>query len=263
MSSGIFYNQSVTADDLNEIAIDLGLSSFSGFGTEKFGAEELNNITKDLGGKGYLNAGNKCKPLVSADGKLTVLDGIAVFSDGAKLVLKNSKTYSFDARGKAIYFKHDISNGSVTLHYWSAFPSGDDYVPLCEVLSDGTVIDKRTLAVAKVNLAAVESNKTADMEITLNIDNKKSPCGSISLDFTGYNGILVRLIKEGNDWRAPLHKKSEEKFVTIPASGKSTEYLYISSTKVYFERTATGLNYYGSTSWEGGTHTLTLKITLF
>lgn len=263
MSSGIFYNQSVTANDLNEIASDLGAASFNGFGTEKFGAAELNNITKDLVGKGYLNVKNKCKPTVSADGKLTIQSGIIVFSDGAKKVFDEPRTYSFDARGRVIYFKHDIANGMITINYQTSYPANDDYVPLCEVTSDGTLIDKRVFSVAKVNLGAVERNKTADMEITLNIDNNKSPCGSITLDFTGYNGILMRAMKNGDSWETPSHRDKDDIFVTIPTSGISTESLSISHTVVRFERTATGLNYYGSTSWSSGHNDLRLKITLF
>lgn len=263
MSSGIFYNQSVTANDLNEIASDLGAASFNGFGTEKFGAAELNNITKDLVGKGYLNVKNKCKPTVSADGKLTIQSGIIVFSDGAKMVFDEPRTYSFDARGRVIYFKHDIANGMITINYQTSYPANDDYVPLCEVTSDGTLIDKRVFSVAKVNLGAVERNKTADMEITLNIDNNKSPCGSITLDFTGYNGILMRAMKNGDRWETPSHRDKDDIFVTIPTSGISTESLSISHTVVRFERTATGLNYYGSTSWSSDTNTLILKVTLF
>ena len=263
MSSGIFYNQSVTANDLNEIASDLGAASFNGFGTEKFGAAELNNITKDLVGKGYLNVKNKCKPTVSADGKLTIQSGIIVFSDGAKKVFDEPRTYSFDARGRVIYFKHDIANGMITINYQTSYPANDDYVPLCEVTSDGTLIDKRVFSVAKVNLGAVERNKTADMEITLNIDNNKSPCGSITLDFTGYNGILMRAMKNGDSWETPSHRDKDDIFVTIPTSGISTENLSISHTVVRFERTATGLNYYGSTSWSSGHNDLRLKVTLF
>ncbi len=263
MSSGIFYNQSVTANDLNEIASDLGAASFNGFGTEKFGAAELNNITKDLVGKGYLNVKNKCKPTVSADGKLTIQSGIIVFSDGAKKVFDEPRTYSFDARGRVIYFKHDIANGMITINYQTSYPANDDYVPLCEVTSDGTLIDKRVFSVAKVNLGAVERNKTADMEITLNIDNNKSPCGSITLDFTGYNGILMRAMKNGDSWETPSHRDKDDIFVTIPTSGISTESLSISHTVVRFERTATGLNYYGSTSWSSGHNDLRLKVTLF
>lgn len=263
MSSGIFYNQSVTANDLNEIASDLGAASFNGFGTEKFGAAELNNITKDLVGKGYLNVKNKCKPTVSADGKLTIQSGIIVFSDGAKKVFDEPRTYSFDARGRVIYFKHDIANGMITINYQTSYPANDDYVPLCEVTSDGTLIDKRVFSVAKVNLGTAERNKTADMEITLNIDNNKSPCGSITLDFTGYNGILMRAMKNGDSWETPSHRDKDDIFVTIPTSGISTESLSISHTVVRFERTATGLNYYGSTSWSSGHNDLRLKITLF
>ena len=263
MSSGIFYNQSVTANDLNEIASDLGAASFNGFGTEKFGAAELNNITKDLVGKGYLNVKNKCKPTVSADGKLTIQSGIIVFSDGAKKVFDEPRTYSFDARGRVIYFKHDIANGMITINYQTSYPANDDYVPLCEVTSDGTLIDKRVFSVAKVNLGAVENNKTLDMEYTFDIYKGKAISGTLPLDFTGYNGILARYIWRSGGWDTFSHKDKEDTFVTIPASGWSEECFCMQSTTVFFERTATGLNYRGGTSWSSGHNDLRLKVTLF
>ena len=65
MSSGIFYNRQVSAADVNDLAKDLGNTSFNGFGTEKFGADELNGITKSLVGKGVLTSDNMCRPVVS------------------------------------------------------------------------------------------------------------------------------------------------------------------------------------------------------
>lgn len=263
MGDGIFYNQSVTSADLNDIAIDLGHSSFNGFGTEKFGAAELNKITRDLVGKGYLKVGNMCKPSVSSSGALTVQDGIVVFSDGAKRVFKSPVTFSSDCRGKVIYFKNETANGRALIYYHTSYPADGDYVPLCEVQADGTVIDKRVLAVAKVQLNAAEKNRTEDMEVTLNIDNDKSPCGTIPLSYTGYNGILARYIYRSGKWDTFSLKDKEKTFVTIPASGVSTECFSFQSTGVYFERTTTGLNYYGGTSWSSGSNTLKLKITLF
>ena len=264
MSRGIFYNQSVTANDLNEIATDLGATSFNGFGTEKFGASELNNITKDLVGKGYLNVKNKCKPTVSADGsKIIVQSGIVVFENGAKKVIENTLEISFGV-GRKYYFLNEISNGLCSL-WWSTvgYPSEGDYVPLCEVTSDGTLIDKRVFSVAKVNLGAVENNKTLDMEYTFDIYKGKAISGTLPLDFTGYNGILARYIWRNGGWDTFSHKDKEDTFVTIPASGWSEECFSMQSTTVFFERTATGLNYRGGTSWSSGHNDLRLKVTLF
>lgn len=259
MGSGIFYNQSVTIDDLNNIAIDLGATSFNGFGESKFGAAELNNITKDLVGKGYLLKGNKCK--VSANGdNLVILDGIVVFENGAKKEIAENLTVVC-VKGKKYYFLNDTASGTCRLYRGDNYPSSGDFVPLCEVQSDGTIVDKRVLSVAKVNLSAVQNNQTKDMEVTLDIVNGKVPSGTIPLDFTGYNGILARYIWRSSKW--DTFESKERNFVTLPATGWSNESFYISSTSVYFEKTATGLNYYGSTTWSGGFNDLKLKITLF
>lgn len=240
MSSGIFYNQSVTANDLNEIATDLGATSFNGFGTEKFGASELNNITKDLVGKGYLNVKNKCKPTVSADGsKIIVQSGIVVFENGAKKVIENTLEISFGV-GRKYYFLNEISNGLCSL-WWSTvgYPSEGDYVPLCEVTSDGTLIDKRVFSVAKVNLGTAERNKTETVTAGGFIGKRYewSYAGTIPLNFNGYN-VVYMPGAEGERYGSPWQVISDT-YVENPSS-----YTYFDYTRIHFVRAADGVAVY-------------------
>ena len=79
--------------------------------------------------------------------KIIVQSGIVVFENGAKKVIENTLEISFGV-GRKYYFLNEISNGLCSL-WWSTvgYPSEGDYVPLCEVTSDGTLIDKRVFSV--------------------------------------------------------------------------------------------------------------------
>ena len=87
MADGIYYNAEVTSDDLNDLARDLGNTSFNGFGEEKFGADELNGITASLVSKGILTSESKCQPIIS-DGNVNIQPGTIVFQNGAKKAIK-------------------------------------------------------------------------------------------------------------------------------------------------------------------------------
>ena len=240
MGSGIFYNQSVTIDDLNNIAIDLGATSFNGFGENKFGAAELNNITKDLVGKGYLLKGNKCKVAASGD-NLVILDGIVVFENGAKKEIAENLTVVC-VKGKVYYFLNDTASGTCRLCAEDDYPSSGDFVPLCEVQSDGTIVDKRVLSVAKVDLNSIEKNKTETVQsesFDISKDVSGTVVATIPLEFSGYNLIRINSIGgAGENYNIVSHRE-------LPDSGQSERVLVSYARAVTFERSAEGINIYG------------------
>lgn len=147
MSDGIYYNQEVTTETLNEIAIDLGATSFNGFTTNKFGADELNKITAELVGKGVLLSGEMCRPIVS-NGLLYISSGTIVFSNGAKKILTESVNVPFEAN-TCIYALNDIAAGVCSIVSDTVFPSVGDYVKLAKIDENNNVIDARDIAVGK------------------------------------------------------------------------------------------------------------------
>lgn len=153
MAQGIYYNQEVTAEMLNGIAADLGHTSFNGFGTDKFGADALNNITKDLVGAGVLLVGNKCRVVKDSDGNIILQDGIIVFENGAKMEIAEPITIDAD-NGTVIYALNDTTEGKCTIEVAESYPTEGDFAKLCTVGSDGTLNDNRTIAKAKMELNA-------------------------------------------------------------------------------------------------------------
>lgn len=151
-TDSILDNQEVTAQILNDIAIDLGHTSFNGFGEEKFGADELNGITSALVSSGILSSGSKCEPYILGD-KVYIRTGIIVFSSGAKK--KITETVELDLIPNSyIYALNDTAHNICKLLVSETAPTEDDFVNLCEIAADGTLTDKRVIAKAKIELTA-------------------------------------------------------------------------------------------------------------
>ena len=159
MSTGFYYNQEVTAAMLNDTAIDLGATSFSQYGTEKFGCAELNKITQALVSSGVLTSGGALRPVVKTDsaGKyIAIQDGTAVFNDGARCTQPSRVAYArvSSLKGEKIYILNDTANGRAILMHSSEYPTAADYVKIAEISSSGTVKDTRTICSAKVELTS-------------------------------------------------------------------------------------------------------------
>lgn len=135
---------------INDIAKDLGNTSFNGFTTNKFGAGELNNITKSLVTKGVLTSGNACVPIV-VDGKLYIQLGTIVFDNGAKKVLATSEEVEY-LNNSVVYALNNVSAGTCSLVVSNSFPETGDYVKLATVDGSGNVTDIREIATSKMAL---------------------------------------------------------------------------------------------------------------
>lgn len=147
-------NQILTADDLNNIAIDLGATTFSNFKDSKsYAITEINNITKDLVTKGILRTASDCKCTISEDNAVTVGSGVAVFSDGCKFRLEDPLTVQLsNADLTYIFFEHNNELDSVSLVADTKMSEKD--CVLLATVENGIITDKRSYAVAKVNLNA-------------------------------------------------------------------------------------------------------------
>lgn len=165
----ILYNQEVTADILNNIAVDLGNTSFNGFGTEKFGADELNKITADLVSSGILISDEKCKAVFSNE-NIVIQPGIIVFANGAKK--KITEAVSFPVQSDTyIYALNKVSAGTCELVMSVTNPNTDeevkslDFVPICAVDSEKKIIDMRTFSDANVAIPTENQYHEAEVEV--------------------------------------------------------------------------------------------------
>lgn len=164
-------NTAVTLEDLNNVAVDLGHADFSAFDTEKFGVDKLNQITSDLVSSGVLRTGENgalgCEVIVS-DGKAYVQAGIIVFASGAKMRITDPVGIDL-LPNTFIYAMLDLATGTAKLEASENEPAGD-YVLLAKVDADGTLADRRSSCVAKVNLTADPQNIYREFTVSVELD---------------------------------------------------------------------------------------------
>lgn len=142
------YDEMVTAQSLNEIAVDLGAGDFSTFtNNTPYAVGKLNEITKTLVGSGISSSLNKFKITVSED-NIVIGTGIAFFESGKKFKLTAPITLPFQAGELYLYEK--LSTGVVSINI-GELPA-DNYVHLATIKEDATFVDRRMTARAKVLL---------------------------------------------------------------------------------------------------------------
>ena len=161
MTDTFLDNQEVTAQDLNNIAIDLGDAEYSHFpeNPPQSAVSALNQITADLTTKGVLLSGNRCM-VTYASNKIYVDTGIIVFESGAKKRIETTQTLDFISGGtNYVYAIHDTSANKISLVNATANPASGDYVALAAVAADGSVTYTAPLSTAKVGLSAGNSKQ--------------------------------------------------------------------------------------------------------
>ena len=180
MADSFYYNQEVKAQMINDIAIDLGHTSFNGFGAEKFGVAELNNITRDIVSKGILQTDERCRAIYT-DGVIHIQPGVIVFEDGAKKKIESAITFTSQGSG-VIYALNDTAAGKASIIYGDAYPVGGDYIKICEVTASG-VADHREFAKTKIELAS--GNYKVQKNISVQILKDSVPVTATKYD--GYD----------------------------------------------------------------------------
>lgn len=146
----ILDNQEVTAQTLNDIAVDLGHTSFNGFGENKFGAYELNGITGALVSAGILSSDNKCRPYIS-DNKVHISTGTIVFANGSKKKITEEIELDLIA-STYIYALNNTAHNKCEIVVSEVVPIDGDFVSLAEISANRTLNDRRMIAKAKVEL---------------------------------------------------------------------------------------------------------------
>lgn len=184
MADTFLDNQTVTAEDLNSIAIDLGVADYSHFPETppQSAVSALNQITSDIVGKGVLLALNNCNVTVS-QGVATVNTGIIVFETGAKKRITTAQSLNLiSGVDNYIYALNDIANNTIKLVTSSALPTTGDLVSIAKVSASGNVTPMRDWSKANVDLPTkqkyykngitipVSNTYTAKINLPIDID---------------------------------------------------------------------------------------------
>ena len=198
--NSIMDNQALTADILNDIVIDLGVTNFSTFtGLNQFGADELNEITKALVTNGILYYGNQCAPSWNASEQtLTINTGVMVFNSGQKKKIKDDPvTISNISPGSYIYAHNNIANNTCEIIASYSLPTDTnaDYLEIAYIDSNNRMTDRRSFA--KTNMPynnQTGRNYTYSREFTLDFpaQSKAVELEPIELQWNGYNIIYCK-----------------------------------------------------------------------
>lgn len=169
MSKYFLDNQSVNAAAINQIAIDLGKSTFSAFtdGTP-FSVDKLNEITQAITSAGIvLGDTNNCKTELS-NGQISVDTGLCIFHSGAKKRIEQKQYLTPTANTKQyIYLLNDASLNTINLKMGTENPADTenaDYVMLATYGEDNTLTDQRTFSTAKVSINSANQYQTCTLE---------------------------------------------------------------------------------------------------
>lgn len=152
MADMFMNDQTVTANDLNNIAVDLGAAEYSHFPETppQSAVSALNQITADLTTAGILQIGNKCAVGIS-ENTITVQSGVCVFDSGAKKRIEDTLTIDFmSGVTNYVYFLNDELNNQIRLMNAQSEPVAGDFVMLAQISADKVVTDRRRFSISKV-----------------------------------------------------------------------------------------------------------------
>ncbi len=193
--SEVTFNEEVTAAELNNLAVDLGMTEFSYFEDNMpYAVHKLNQITADLVSAGVLRTGaNKelgCE-VEALNGKAYVQAGVIVFESGAKIRITEPVEIEI-IPGTIIYAFYDTTTGKASIETSETTPAGD-YVLLAEVDTEGVLADRRSSCVSNVVLPADTPNTYR--EITAVFEYNSHP-SEIDID-VGTSAFSYIFIKNG------------------------------------------------------------------
>lgn len=270
MSDGIFNGQEVTSADLNNIAIDLGNTSFNGFGNEKFGASLLNSITSSLITSGVLLSGNMLRPtlLTNTSGYngygISVSDGTAVFSDGSKKTISSSTVLPLPNGDTDFYvwMQNNPTEGTASLMLGTEFPAEGDIVKIAWADITSTkhythyeLIDQREFCNAKTTFTNVGTGieKTAEI-VQINGKGYNFVKYDSSVFFKREYLICIGIFSDKiNSFAIPISKFNKDT-IAYNSTGLGTEICKVNDRMIYARyanEEKTEIEILGNLDWYG------------
>lgn len=222
-------NQTVTAANLNQIAIDLGKPTFSNFiDNTTYSIDTLNDITSAIVGKGVaIGIKNACKCTLKYE-QLTIDTGLIFFNSGAKMRIDTAQTitYTFSSVKRYIYAYNDTELNNIRIVSDEDAPADNmDIVMLCSI-TNGIVTDEREYAIAKVVLPVGQTVYQYEKEIK-GVNKDK-----YLLDTIVDNQYSMAAVEVNGKYEAQLLVKDNEVSWRV-SSNMNYVYLNKSNGKIY------------------------------
>ena len=194
MDNGVY-----TAQDVNDALSNIVSEGVSGYPFGSDAVSGLNEAISGIANGGTQFRGTSCL-LVNNSGTYKISEGSCFMADGSQIVF-DSDGYVIEHQNgvyEYVYLERDVLHNTVNVVV-SAQSGGVDTVPIAEIKTDGTVIDRRRFSKAKVSLLAEPQNigivKRIDLgEVATSVD--------VELGFNGWKYIVYKI--SGN-----IHRKVE------------------------------------------------------
>lgn len=234
MNEEFLYNETVTAQNLNDIAKDLGLALYTEFPKDppQSAVSALNQITADLTAAGILSEGN-CMKVYRGDTAVSVSSGVCVFENGAKARISDMESVGIiPGCANYIYLKNNTQSNRITLECSAEEPKTGDFVMLAVISEDGEVFDRRKFSRSKTYLGTGETAEGTFSETREDYFEDEKMCingKAEGFDLTKYNFAVMYFKKPDGEMSRSngcfgLFDLQKEAFTVRVKSTGSTDY---------------------------------------
>ena len=196
----------------------------------EIGTFNINGFVQFLSEDGVIPETHKSMLVEKTDTGYILNPGMAFLDNGIYIFLEIAQEFSSEPLMK-VYWMHDTLTDKVEFMCTAEYPTSGSYLPLAEILEDGTVSNVRKCARAKLPGMASDYNRTKHFSISENITldiqhepNTYGMYGSTTIDLGG-NVYKYFLIHEPNlhswcliNWETGTVKR----FVRITGNSSNT-----------------------------------------
>ena len=176
-------NDIYTAQDVNDALSSIVSGGVSGYPFGNSAMAGLNTAIAELANEGIDYHGTSCQ-VINENGAYKVSEGACIMNDGSQIIF-DSDGYVIETETgvtQYVYLERDVLHNTINVVV-SETSGGQDTIPLAEIRANGTVIDRRKFAKARVSIMAEPQN----ISVTASIVYSSAPGEPFAVD-VGFNG---------------------------------------------------------------------------
>lgn len=190
-------NDIYTAQDVNDAISNIASGGICGYPFGNGAMSDLNTAIAELVNGGTQYKGTDCL-LVNDSGTYKISEGACIMNDGTQIIFDEDGYEITHETGEYeyVYLERDVLHNRINVVV-SQESGGQDTIPIAEIKADGTVLDRRRFAKAKVSLAAEPEN----ISIIKKLQFTFTEAGTLSYDigFNGWKYIIIRTYYMGSE----------------------------------------------------------------
>lgn len=251
MDNGIY-----TAQDVNDALSNLVSEGVSGYPFGNDAVTGLNEAIEGIADSGTQYKGTSCL-LVKSGEEYRISEGAAILKDGSQIIF-DSEGYVVEHQSgiyEYVYLERDVLHNTVNVVV-SSERGGVNTVPIAEIKTDGTVLDRRQFAKAKVSLLAEPKNIGVIKRIQIEVSGNSSYLYDVG--FNGWKYIIFRYGESIVGANVVAIELNDNEFTAIfpqNNSSSSSGHIYEGSVHVYrrgpvLEFQNTNSNQWSSTGYD-------------